>query len=76
MGAFGWFRHPSLVDENSSLEDKSGNFWNARHHAALEWIKNNIKAFGGDANNNNIGESAGGHNVTALFASSGGRSFS
>ena len=26
MGAFGWFRHPSLVDENSSLEDKSGNF--------------------------------------------------
>ena len=70
MGAFGWFRHPSLVDENSSLEDKSGNFGTLDTIAALEWIKNNIKAFGGDANNITIfGESAGGHNVTALFAS-------
>ena len=70
MGAFGWFRHPSLVDENSSLEDKSGNFGTLDTIAALEWIKNNIKAFGGDPNNITIfGESAGGHNVTALFAS-------
>ena len=70
MGAFGWFRHPSLVDENSSLEDRSGNFGTLDTISALKWIKANIKFFGGDPDNVTIfGESAGGHNVTALFAS-------
>ena len=70
MGPFGWFRHPALVDNNSSLEDRSGNFGTLDTISALKWIKANIKFFGGDPNNVTIfGESAGGHNVTALFAS-------
>ena len=45
MGPFGWFRHPALVDNNSSLEDRSGNFGTLDTISALKWIKANIKFF-------------------------------
>ena len=68
LGIFGWLSHPELREQEG--EDSSSNFGLLDQIMALKWIKENIQFFGGDPNNITIfGESAGGHNVTALFAS-------
>ncbi|SVE49839.1 uncharacterized protein METZ01_LOCUS502693, partial [marine metagenome] len=70
MSNLGWFRHPALRPEGSTLEDASGSFGTLDNIMALRWIRENISEFGGDINNVTIyGESAGGHNVAALYAS-------
>jgi len=70
MSNLGWFRHAALRQEGSTLEDASGSFGTLDNIMALRWIRENISAFGGDVNNVTIyGESAGGHNVAALYAS-------
>ena len=70
MSNLGWFRHPALRQEGSSLEDASGSYGTLDNIMALRWIRENISAFGGDTENVTIfGESAGGHNVAALYAS-------
>tara|TARA_Y100000590_G_scaffold187562_1_gene213803 strand:- start:3631 stop:5481 length:1851 start_codon:yes stop_codon:yes gene_type:complete len=70
MSNLGWFRHPALRQGSSTLEDASGNYGTLDNIMALRWIKENISAFGGDVDNVTIfGESAGGHNVAALYAS-------
>ena len=70
MSNLGWFRHPALRQEGSTLEDASGSFGTLDNIMALRWIRENISAFGGDVNNVTVyGESAGGHNVAALYAS-------
>ena len=70
MSNLGWFRHPSLRTKGSSLEDASGSFGTLDNIMALRWIRENISAIGGDPENVTIfGESAGGHNVAALYAS-------
>lgn len=69
LGPLGWFNHPALKS-GASTEEKSGNFGTLDTIKALEWVRDNIEAFGGDPNNITIaGESAGAHNVTNLLIS-------
>ncbi len=69
LGPMGWFRHPA-VTSNGSPEDKSGNFGTLDLIKALEWVQDNIEAFGGDPKNVTIaGESGGAFNVLSLLIS-------
>jgi para-nitrobenzyl esterase len=68
MGIFGFFAHPDLAKE--SAQDATGNYGLLDQAAALQWVKQNIAAFGGDPDNVTIfGESAGSFSVSALMAS-------
>ena len=67
LGGFGFFAHPELAKEAG--HSGSGNYGVMDAIAALQWIKRNIAAFGGDPNNVTIaGESAGAIMVGALAA--------
>ena len=69
LGPLGWLSHPSMRDGADPLED-SGNFGTLDTIKALEWVQENIEAFGGNPNNIIIaGESAGSHNVMNLVIS-------
>lgn len=68
LGAFGYMAHPGLsaADPNGV----SGNYGTLDQIAALDWVKDNIAAYGGDPENITIfGESAGGWSVTEMMAS-------
>lgn len=68
LGRFGFFAFPALSRERPN-EPKS-NYAYMDQIAALQWIKRNIAAFGGDPNNVTIfGFSAGGVSVHSLIAS-------
>jgi len=68
VGVFGFLAHPELTKE--SPNNASGNYGLMDQIAALQWIKNNIAAFGGDPDNITIdGQSAGSMSVNALVAS-------
>jgi para-nitrobenzyl esterase len=68
LGPMGWFAQPSIRN-NDPLND-SGNFGTLDNIKALEWVRDNIAAFGGDPGNVTItGESAGAHNVMNLVIS-------
>ena len=68
LGALGYLVHPAL--ETLSPEGVSGNYGLLDQILALKWIKENIGAFGGDANNVTIfGESAGAVNIGTLMLS-------
>lgn len=69
LGPMGWFTHPALR-HGESMEDDSGNFGTLDNIKALEWIRRNIRAFGGNPHKVTItGESAGAHNVMNMVIS-------
>ncbi len=69
LGAMGWFMYPAVTDQGTP-EDKSGNFGTLDLIKALEWVRDNIEAFGGNPNNVTIaGESGGAFNVLSLLIS-------
>ena len=70
LGPLGFLVHPALSAE--SRRKISGNYGLLDQVAALQWVKKNIGAFGGDAANVTIaGESAGGLSVMYLMAAPG-----
>ncbi|WP_197422446.1 carboxylesterase family protein, partial [Phenylobacterium sp. CCH9-H3] len=67
LGALGYFAHPALTKDAGDAP--TGNFGLMDQIAALEWVKRNAAAFGGDPGNVTVfGESAGGMSTLALLS--------
>jgi para-nitrobenzyl esterase len=68
LGPFGFLAHELLTAE--SEDDASGNYGLMDQVAALRWVRENIRSFGGNPDNVTIfGESAGGFSTCALVTS-------
>ncbi|MCI5048094.1 MAG: carboxylesterase family protein [Aquisalinus sp.] len=70
LGPLGWFAWDELREAAETEADSAANFATLDLIASLEWVRDNISAFGGNPDSVTIfGESAGGHNVVSLLAS-------
>jgi para-nitrobenzyl esterase len=70
LGVLGWFSHPVLHARDEFADDRSGNYGTLDLVRALDWVRDEIGAFGGDPSRVTIfGESAGGRNVFTLLVS-------
>ncbi|MBS1790247.1 MAG: carboxylesterase family protein [Acidobacteria bacterium] len=68
VGRFGFFAFPALSKERPN--ENKGNYAYMDQIAALQWVRRNIAAFGGNPNNVTIfGFSAGGVSVHSMLAS-------
>ncbi|WP_172830125.1 carboxylesterase/lipase family protein [Halopseudomonas salegens] len=68
LGPFGYIAHPEMSAESGY--NGSGNYGQMDLIMALEWVRDNIAAFGGNPDNVTIfGESGGGRKVLSLMAS-------
>jgi para-nitrobenzyl esterase len=66
LGRFGFFAFPALLKENG----RAGNYALMDQIAALEWVRRNIAAFGGNPEEVTVfGQSAGGRSVNVLVTS-------
>lgn len=73
LGRLGFFDHPALAAERAPGEP-AANYGLMDQIAALEWMRDNAAAFGGDAGNVTIfGESAGAVAVTQLMVAPSAR---
>lgn len=71
LGVFGWLAHPDLSAEQGGT---SGNYGLRDQICALEWVRDNIAAFGGDPDNVTLaGQSAGALSVVHVMATPAAR---
>ena len=70
LGPMGWFANEAIRESASEPLDASANFALLDILRGLDWVDENIGAFGGDAGRITLfGESAGGFNIAALMMS-------
>lgn len=68
LNVFGFLSHPELSKESG--RGASGNYGIMDQRMALQWVQDNIKAFGGDPRAVTVvGESAGGTSISVLTSS-------